>query len=178
MSRLIVAGVALSLIAQTSVAQERSFHGLSVSVALSDPARRVAYRQTGDHFHVILSNAAPRAQRVFQDWNSWGYYSLSFELEDMSGRRWVAKKKQVPFSKNFPSVWEILPGNNLVIDVYWGDEDTWQGFPPFGTESRKVKIRAIFEVKPDPETKRYDVWTGRIVSSAQEVEFSKWKPEK
>jgi hypothetical protein len=166
------------LIALMSAADERSVHGLSVSIALSGSERRVEYRKPRDHFHVVLSNGATRAQRIWQDWNSWGYYALSFELEDVAGKKWAVKKRPTVFTMNYPSSWVILPGEDLVIDVYWGDEDTWEGFPPLGTESQKLTIRAIFQIKPDSETKQYDVWTGRIASSPQEVVFSKWKPHK
>jgi hypothetical protein len=161
-----------------SAVEERSVAGLSVSIELSGRAGRVEYRQPKDHFHVILSNTSPTAQRVFQDWNSWGYYSLSFEVEGSDGKRWIAKKTRTAFTRNFPSSWEIPPGGNLVIDVYWGDESTWEGFPPFGTEGRALSLRAVFEIKPDSETKQHQVWTGRIVSATQEAMFSKWGPGK
>jgi hypothetical protein len=167
---------AVLLVALSSAAQERVAPGLSVSIAPSGTGR-VEYRQPKDHFHVILSNTSSKAQRVFQDSNSWGYYSLSFELEDPGGKKWVAKKKRTAFSRNVPSWLEIPPGENLVIDVYWGDESAWEGFPPFETE-KNLKVRAVFEIKPDAETKQFQVWTGRMTSPTQKVVFSKWRADK
>ena len=171
-----VARIVVLLMALSSAAEQRSAPGLSVSIAPSGTPGRLEYRQPKDHFHVILSNTSSRAQRVFRDSNSWGYYSLSFELEEGGGRKWVAKKKRTAFSMNVPSWWEIPPGENLVIDVYWGDERTWEGFPPFRTDS-KLRLRAVFEIKPDAETKQYQVWTGRMTSPTQEVTLSKWRTD-
>ena len=151
----------------------------SVSVAISVPhgdgyPTSIEYREPGSHFHVLVSNIGSKPLSLWQDWNSWGYYSLSFEMEDATGQKWVAKKKQIGFTRNFPAAWLLSPKQTWVVDVYWGDEDTWQGFPARGTERKPLKIRAIFEVRPDKETKQYGVWTGRAESEPVEALFSKW----
>ncbi len=172
-----VSRFAVLFVALSSAAQERSAPGFSMSIASSGTGR-IEYREPKDHFHVILSNTSAKAQRVFQDSNSWGYYSLSFELEDHGGKKWLARKKRIAFSRNVPSWLEIPPGENLVIDVYWGDESAWDGFPPFETEAKRLTVRAVLEIKPDAETKQFQVWTGRMTSPTQEVVFSKWRADK
>ena len=149
---------------------------LSVELAVTSENSRLEARDASSHFHVVIRNISSAAQRVWEDWNSWGYFALSFEISDESGKHWIAaKRKEIVFTRNFPSFETIDPGNVLVVDVYLGDDKTWAGFPLQKGQLKKVQLRATYEVRDSPEAKEMHVWTGRIKSKAAEVTFVRWK---
>ncbi|MGA3285015.1 MAG: hypothetical protein ABSD57_11235 [Verrucomicrobiota bacterium] len=152
---------------------------ISVSVAIPtrNDERRVEYHDRTTHFHVIVSNTSDKPQRIWREWCSWGYYGLTFEFADENGKKWVAKKKPQVWTRNFPDWWTLDPHESFVIDVYFGDSDTWDGFPLPKDGSQTVTMLAVFEFKPDDESRQHDVWTGRVASKAEKVTFYHWKPE-
>jgi hypothetical protein len=152
--------------------------GLSVEIAGANrngALQRITYRGVDSHFHVVLTNRSDKPLKIWDDNNSWGYYSLSFLLKDSSGREYSAKRTPANFTRNLPVSLSIQPGRFHVIDVYFGDMDQWQGFvlPKNGIEA--TTIAATFEINPTPESKTQNVWTGREVSQPQSVEFERWK---
>jgi hypothetical protein len=54
-------------------------------------------------FYVLLSNVSKQPQTVWEDWNSWGYQAISFELTTADGKKHVLSKRQQDFTKNYPS---------------------------------------------------------------------------
>ena len=126
---------------------------------------RVLCRSWDKNFHIVLRNVSDKPQNIWQDWVSWGYFALSFELKDESGKTWVAKKILAAFNQNGPMFWTLKPNEYLVIDVCLADDQKsdwqkWKGFP----HNQAVSMRAIFEIQEDGESKKHSVWTGRVVS--------------
>lgn len=152
---------------------------ISVSIAVPEGSgeRRIDDRDRTTHFHVIVSNSSEKTQRIGQEWCSWGYFGLTFELTDERGKKWVAKKKPRDWTRNFPAWWTLRPHESLVLDVHLGDADTWEGFPRPEHGSQTVTMQAVFEFKPDDESRTHAVWTGRIVSKAGTFVFYHWRPE-
>jgi hypothetical protein len=148
---------------------------ITVSIAIPEHGGQRAIRPVGraPHFHVILANVSDQPQRIWREWCSWGYYALSFEAKSQSGKLWVAKKKPRAWSKNYPDYWTLAPHESLVIDVYFSDQATWDGFPQPQGESETFTISAVFEVKPDDASRKYGVWTGRAVSQPAKYAISK-----
>ena len=169
--------VPMILVASTVSAPAPITPALAVSISIpSDGSeQRLEYRRPDDHFHVIVSNRSDIVQNVWQEWCSWGHANLSFEFENAAGKTWTAKKRPGLWTRNFPSAWAIAPGDQLVLDVHWGDEAAWEGFPPFGTERETFRVRAVFEIAEDGDTSLYKVWTGRVVSDTRDVLLSKWR---
>jgi hypothetical protein len=125
---------------------------------------------------VVVKNTSSLPQRIWQEWNSWGYYCLSFELTDATGKRWIAaKRRDVGWSRNFPRSLTIDPGGIVVIDVPFGDDGPWEGFPLKKGQQATVKIHAIYEVPESPESTELSVWVGRVESNPVEVTFVRWK---
>ena len=120
------------------------------------------------HFHVVLSNASTADVRFWDETFSWGYYALTFKGTDGEGKAWAAKKIEVGFTRNFPRYFTIKPKDSLVIDVYFGDERIWEGFP---MRLNHGTIQAICEVKPDEDSRANNVWTGRIVSEPKPIAY-------
>lgn len=151
---------------------------VSIAVPLSENGERIIkYPERIPHFHVIVSNVSDKPQRIFQEWNLWGYHGLSFEITDMHGKKWVAKKKPTRFNMNFPEFWTLDPHQSMVMEVFFADLDTWEGFPLPESGSQTVTMRAIFAFKPDDESRKLGVWTGSVVSKADKFTFYHWKPD-
>jgi len=146
---------------------------LSVSIAV--PQNRIGERAVftsvqGPHFHVMITNTSDQPQRIWQEWCSWGYFALAFELTDQSGQKWIVRKEPREWSKNYPDFWTIESQEQLVLDVEFGKTGLWDGLPPsHGT----FTMRAIFEIRPDEFLMKHSVWTGRIVSKADKYVFYK-----
>ena len=134
---------------------------------------RVLCRSWEKNFHVVLRNISDKPRNIWQGDNSWGYYALSFELTDESGKSWVAKKFLTGFDQNGPMFWTLRPNEALVIDVCFTDDQKsdwqkWNGSP----HNQTVSMRAIFDVKEDRLSEKYSVWTGRVVSESNKFFFA------
>ena len=125
------------------------------------------------HFHVIISNTSDKPQRIWREWCSWGYYGLSFEFTDATGKTWIAKKKPRDWTRNLPDFWTVGARESLVLDVHFADAKTWDGFPQPQGASQPFTMRAVFEFKPDDKSRQHSVWTGRAVSKADKYVFYK-----
>jgi len=145
--------------------------GFSLSFSAGqNPQRLFALRPT-DHFHVLLANRGDHQQRIWQTWNYWGYYTLSFQITDSAGKSWVVKKRNTMFTRNVPSFLAIPPGQTYVFDIYFGDKHDWDGFPIRRGEEHTVQIRALYDVPVSSESKTYEVWTGHLKSESIQVTF-------
>ena len=130
---------------------------------------------TLDSFYVILTNVSRETQAVFEPSHSWGYYAVSFEIQAGDGRVVAIKKKQTGFTRNGPSTFLIPPGDQMVYPIKLNDE--WvagAGLPTSDKESFAVRLKAIYEIQPTPESTQLNVWTGRIESTEQQFEFRHW----
>ncbi|HKH48724.1 MAG TPA: hypothetical protein VKM72_29005 [Thermoanaerobaculia bacterium] len=159
----------LTLCMGVAAAEPRADLQLSFSAA-RDP-RRVSYMDSTSHFHVLLQNRSDHEKRIWEDWNSWGYFNLSFEVIDSSGKKWVVKKRDTGFTRNFPSFLAILPGQTHVFDVYFGDDREWEGFPLRRGAEQTVHIRALYDVSETAESKTNEVWAGHLKSESIQVTF-------
>jgi len=121
--------ILIALIALSLAHAADSVLSVSVAVPTGGGDRWLLLHQKGAHFHVIVSNISDRPQRVWKEWCSWGYYSLTFEITDGAGKSWTVKKKNREWTKNFPDWWSLEPRENLVLDVYFADSDAWRAFP-------------------------------------------------
>jgi hypothetical protein len=124
-------------------------------------------------FYVILTNISKDPQSVWEDWNSWGYYAISFELTTADGKYFVLSKKQAGFTKNFPSTFTIDPGEHQVypvkLDQWW---ETHPALPK--TDEMPITLKAVYEISPTPEATHYKVWTGRIESHNYKFVLRQW----
>jgi hypothetical protein len=124
-------------------------------------------------FHVVLSNVSGQPQTVWEDWNSWGYQAISFELTTADKRNYVLSKRQQAFTVNFPSTLVIEPGEHEVyvihLDEWW---ETHTSLPK--TAELPITLKAIYEVSPTPESGQYKVWTGRIESHLYNFTLRQW----
>ena len=115
-------------------------------------------------FYILLTNVSKRPVRVWQEWCSWGYYSLQFEVFGKDGKRHLLKKKLTSFYANFPDYVELLPRGSVVWRV--------ELFPPLWEDlswlttnrAEHVTLRAIYSVTADEDSKQYGIWAGHTSS--------------
>ncbi len=177
---LVVAAFVFLNITGSLVAEEPPI-SVTIAVPRDRDRRAIRYHESPDgHFHVILTNNSNEPQRIWKEWCSWGYYGLSFEISDGSGKTWIVKKKPRGWTRNFPDWWTLDPHDNLVIDIHFNDAGVWDGFPwpvdasqPYRQDaSQTFKMRAVVDfARPDEFSKKYSIWTGRAVSKVDEYEF-------
>ena len=162
--------LAACVLSTPKVGAEEQSLSLSVALPADQTSGRLVWRGAASHLHVIVSNASAQAQRIWQDWNSWGYYALSFELNDDAGHKWVVQRHpNAIFTRNLPSWWVVEPHGFIVVNVYFGDKKLWEAFPYPEHGSRTVSMRAVLDISPTPESAKYGAWTGRIISNPQTV---------
>ncbi len=126
---------------------------------------------------MVVTNTSANPQRLWETWNSWGYYNLRFEVADKDGNVIsTIKKKPRAWTRNFPSWVELAPGEHLVLDVDF-DRERW--VLPFSKEKRQgqfsLSMRAVFEIAADKETGVHKVWTGKISSPLRPYQVSYWR---
>lgn len=161
--------ITLSIIAPSEAAD--SPIAVSIAVPQRGTERVLEYHGESRHFHVIISNTSDKPQRIWREWCSWGYYGLSFEFTDATGKTRTAKKKPKRWVKNYPDFWTVAAHENLVLDVQFSDTDIWEGFPRPKGVSEAFTMRAVFEFQPDDQSQKNSVWTGRVVSKAEKYMF-------
>ncbi len=138
---------------------------LAIHIAGTEQAgtRQLALIGSEAQFAVVLTNVSSRPLRLWKTSCSWGYSALSFEMRDAHGVHRL-RRTPVPFLKNFPQFLTLAPGESRRRWVALASND-WEGFPvPAPGHSLSRTLRAVFEIKPDAESRQYQVWTGRIAT--------------
>ena len=124
-------------------------------------------------FYVVLTNVSKEPQPVWEDWNSWGYQTVSFEFTRAGGEKVVVRRRQGDFTKNAPSTFLVQPGEHQVyaikLDQWW---ETHPVLPK--VDEMPVTLKAIYEVGPTPEATQYKVWVGHIESHAYNFSLRQW----
>ncbi len=131
------------------------------------------------HFHVLLTNISAAPVALFEEWNSWGYYGLSFVLTYPNGRTVRVEKKPRGWDKNFPSTVIIAPGGFYIFDVDF-DPEIWEHSPRLRkptTNGLRCRLRAVYTIAPRIES-RIDsmmllgtgpLWMGTLTSAERPV---------
>lgn len=118
----------------------------------------------GNDFYVLLTNKSRRPVRVWQEWCSWGYYSLQFEAFGEDGTRHLLKKKRTSFYANFEDYVDLLSDGSVVWHVVLNPSE-WEDLSWLSKDTvEHVKLRAIYTIPADDDTKKYGIWTGRASS--------------
>lgn len=172
------------LLAATSRAAAQSQPALALTIvpttysSLLSQEPTISFSHRG-YFHVLLTNISSEPVNIFQEWNSWGYYGLSFEITYPDGRRIWSTKKSRGWDKNFPSAITLAPHGYYVFAVDFGPE--WVNSirtEPKSDHGIKCKMRAIYSIEPtkDDMMVRLEgvepVWSGTIGS--EESAYTIW----
>jgi hypothetical protein len=124
-----------------------------------------------DKFDVLITNVSNKPVRLWQEWNSWGYYCLQIEIVTRNGTRHLLKKKPTGFTRNFPEFIELPTGQSVVwhVDLNPTEWEDLSWFPKY--MSVRAKIRAVFKIEKTGtgpgdafDTDHWGIWTGQAVS--------------
>lgn len=149
-------------------------NAFSIAIAVSNRGtkRTINLANPGSHFHVVVTNNSNREQRIWETWNSWGYFNLRFDVMDDKGSvaYQITKNRNKTWTRNVPSWVTLGPGEHFVRDVDF-DRDTW--IMPFLKSAdpqrhSSLKLRAVFEIKSNDESVEHGIWTGAIESKADD----------
>jgi hypothetical protein len=148
---------------------------LSLSIALLDSAYNhdiYVSINTNCHFHVVITNNSKQPQNLLQEGSSWGWETMSFELVDENGNKYLICRNPVAiWTDNARVHWILKPGEHYVRDICFAQiyqgQNSWIGFPKRLTDggNLKVKMKAIFEVILDKGAFGEPLWHGRIESA-------------
>jgi hypothetical protein len=70
-----------------------------------------------DHFHVCITNISTSSIRLWKEWCSWGYFSLSFEVVLETGEGIHIHKKCGYWTYNSPDFIVLLPQEPMIFNV-------------------------------------------------------------
>ena len=148
----------------------------SVSVVPSESGREGGYitmaRTESRPFYVVLTNVSEQPQAIWNWWNSWGYYAITFEVTTDDHKQFIISKRPTVFTKNNPTTFWVQPNEHEVFAIRLNDE--WQAQPAFPRrDSMHVSIKAVYAVSPTAESAKYGVWTARVESMV--YDFSLWQ---
>jgi hypothetical protein len=178
MKSKLLLGLALVLIGVLSGCSTTKPHSdaanpLSLSIALLDsPYNHDIYVSihTNCHFHVVITNNSKQPQNLLQEGSSWGWETMSFELTDEKGHKYLIHRTPAVWKDNAPVHWILKPGEHYVRDICFAQiyqgQNTWAGFPERLKQGQdlKVKMKAIFEDTLDKGAYGEPLWHGRIES--------------
>ncbi len=123
------------------------------------------------HFHVVIENVSTEPQPIIDEWNSWGYFNLTFEYTAADGQRHAMEKLPRAWKGNELTTSKLKPGEVEVRDIYLNNQ-IWSNLPVPARGETKVRIRAVFQQKLEG----FDIpglWQGRIESPEMELTFRK-----
>jgi hypothetical protein len=123
------------------------------------------------HFHVLLTNLSAEPVTLFEEWNSWGYDGLSFELTYADGRKVALTRAPRNWYRNYPSTLTLAPQGYYVFEVRF--DQTW--VPSLRTEPPAVhgiacRLRARYTIAPAEQSlERLELrdvhpWAGTVAS--------------
>ena len=163
--------IAILAFAANPVAEERRTDSLSVRIVPTSfrerGGRTIVLSNPSDHFHIIITNTSDKPVRLWRDWCSWGEQTLSFQITDENGKAFLVKRLPREYTKSYPDWSTVPPGDHMVLEMSFNPK-AWNPSPlPAEGKSREVKMKAVFEIPEDEDTKKHNVWTGKAESPEQ-----------
>ena len=125
-------------------------------------------------FHVVLTNQSDSDIRLWEEWNSWGFNNLTFEVLDDKGKSvGTIKKMSHNWTVNGPSYVELAPNQHHVIDVNLNCFK-WD-VPPEpldeGEEPPDYRLVAKYTVSECADSREQSVWTGTIETDPVDIKL-------
>ena len=163
-----VIGLAAMLMAAASLAEDKARDPLAVRIVPTrtseEGVRSICLYQPADHFVVVVTNQSNEPIRLWREWCSWGWDTLTFRVTDGNGKTTDVRKGDREWSANYPEATLLQPGDHMVFDVAF-DQETWRDAPlPGKGNSREIRMKAVFRIPADEQTREHKVWTGELAS--------------
>jgi len=165
--------LAIFCIAFSASGQNRPASPLSLEIIVppaTSTGERTLYMAKYPRFHVLVTNNSDAPVRLWKDWTSWGYATLSFLMQTDDKTIAFVRPVIKRIDGDFPDFWALNPGDKLILEV---DMSTgqWRGMPDLYGESLPCLLQAVLEIKQDFLTDELGIWTGRIQSNPAPVIF-------
>jgi hypothetical protein len=125
------------------------------------------FLRTNSSLHVIIENVSDKPQKLFEEWNSWGYDNLTLQWTDAQGK--TGKVAKVPgfWTVNYPSTVVLQPGEAIVRDISF-DPKLWKGWPSI-TEPMELKVKVSYQPTGQPKVPEADGWVGTVTSNERAI---------
>jgi hypothetical protein len=124
----------------------------------------------GERLELTIANASDRALPLWERENSWGWRSLSFELDAGGAVHAEIVRASRDWSKNGPVAFVMPPRSERDVSINlhdgWWDMRTRSGNGAVLERLRqeRVCVRAVLRIEPSPEAERQRVFTGTATS--------------
>ena len=120
----------------------------------------------GSNFHAVVTNASGKPLRLWREWCRWGYNTLKLEMIGSDGEVIPCFRAGMTWTFDVPDYSPVAPGEHFVFDIDFEPKE-WEKphlelVKPAADGT--IGLRAVFEIKPDAESEKHGVWTGRVVS--------------
>ncbi|TGE23722.1 hypothetical protein E5K00_00475 [Hymenobacter aquaticus] len=133
----------------------------------------IVLNSADDRFYVLLTNTSDQPVKLFEEWNSWGYFGLSFEITYPNGQKVRSSKEERGWDKNVPTTVTIAPHGFYVFAVTMNNNPkngaVWEN-SVLNYESKSdrayisCRMRAIYSIQRDKEAIEEKAWTGTVSS--------------
>ena len=120
--------------------------------------------------HILLTNHSDQPQRIWKDWNTWGYFNLQLDWYQNGKAYPIRRKTPEAWDGDFPDFWLVQPKESLIIEIDLSSGQ-WSGFPDLYGEMIEATLVATYQNKPDPLAQEFDIWVGKLVSKRLEIVF-------
>ena len=122
-------------------------------------------RREGGRVWLTLRNKSDRELRIFQFWNSWGYWTVSFRVRDRAtGRVGVlARKRGVSFTRNFPAYFTIPARGQFEKEIDLRDK-SWVLPDWLDLDKGSYLLQAQLTIEDSAEARQHGVFVGHLAS--------------
>jgi hypothetical protein len=93
---------------------------------------------------VQLTNVSTKALRLFEDWNSWGYYQLSFRVTLKNREEVMLHRGSKEWTMNYASTVLLGPGESYELKPEEFGDRHWPGSAKLKGEG-PISIRAVYK---------------------------------
>jgi hypothetical protein len=172
--KLLLAALCALLVSCSNGARKAPFSlALVPSTSHSERSTIAMADEKPDGFYVVLTNISTKRQPVWEDWNSWGYQTISFVFTAADGKSIVISKRPQLFTKNHPSLFLIPSGEHQVYAIRL--DKAWSARPLMPkAHEMPISVKAVYEVSATPEARHYQVWSGRVESRDYDLTLRQW----
>jgi hypothetical protein len=124
----------------------------------------------GSQLALTVVNSSNQELRIWEWHNSWGWYSLTFELRLDDDLRVTIGHKAREWTKNGPDYFDLAPNESREVsldlhDGWWGlvgaDQER---LAQAGWRDEPVRLRARLQISSTPESDRLGTFTGTVYS--------------
>lgn len=144
---------------------------MEIVVPISNPAgEREITLDRYPRFHVMLKNTSGKTQKLWKDWNTWGYFNLSFIWRTADRVETIRHKTPSAWNGDFPDFWVIPAGETLILEIDMSSGN-WEGIPDLYGEKISATLEATYENKPDGLARKFGIWLGKLQSNKIDVVF-------